>query len=251
MTDFDITHYVDESAFIDSDFKNGEEFYSLWYGTLEEKPDTEQELLMVQKEYLANRSQSAWKRMYEICQSYMASLIKKRLKNKKGFAPEEIDAFASEATISFMNQYKTRKDFEVGASFAGMMDKKVIEALYRGKNDPLERSLSLDATINDSSTKIEDILNSESLMYQQNKEIKSFECAFETFKEVLDELDEAVKFDDRLMVLFRLYFVLWLRHPRSRHAKRLFLEKFSKDYTTERILSRALLEMRNRLKCSA
>lgn len=255
MIDFNIKHYLSKDYeawdWKESDYeKKDDSFYDSFYGTIDEKPETEQEMFRLQDIYLRTKSQKAWQDLYDIAQSYMGSLIKKRLKNKKGFPADELENITTGATISFMNQYRTRKGFEIGASFAGMMDKKAMEALYSGKKDPIERSFSLDVTINDSQTKVQDLLSDEKFSdaYNDLHHTASIQDAIDIVDEVLDELDESLRYDPVLEVIVRLYVVLFFRRPKSRHAKRMFLETYAKSNQVERVINRTILEICTRLR---
>lgn len=249
--DFDINHYVkldvDEPCYEEKD----EAWKNQFYGDFESKPETEQQLLLLQDKYLRTRDPKLWEEMYNLCQKYMRSLLLKQLKNGKFMDPEEVEDRTTQATLSFMSQYKRRPDFEVGASFAGMMRFKVLEVL--GKK-PQDYQVSLNFNVNEEGTELVDILDSSKLKGGVNWQDYSPEKKFtgisikETISNVLSEFDEAIEYDPKLEVLARLYLTLYLRKPRSRHAKRVFLDRWAPDFRTERVLERVVLEVYNAIR---
>lgn len=61
MVDFDIKHYLIEEVEVEKDPHRFDNFY----GDIESKPETEQQLFALQKEYLENgRSQEVWAKMF-------------------------------------------------------------------------------------------------------------------------------------------------------------------------------------------
>lgn len=244
------------------------------YGKMEDKPKTEQQLFKLESNLFKYRKQfkkdiaqwklhplesecpvdksaAVWSQMLEIVFMYARSMILKRNKKKKMFTEmEDIEDKAIEAALLFMNQYNRREDFTVDASFAGALKYKIIEVLYGGKDD---YHLSLNSMISDSNnTELMDSLASkmhnfitpnaqtpeEYILTQSNKDVVS---------EVLDELDEVVGKDSRLAFLLRLYLVISLRCPKTRHIKRIFIEHWADDYKTEQVLESTILELHNRL----
>ncbi len=132
MVDFDIKHYLIEEVEVEKDPHR----FDCFYGEIEDKPETEQLLFTLQREYLENgRKQEVWAKMFEICWSYMQSLIKKRQTGGRFIEPDELDDKTTSATLAFMSQYLTKPEFEVGASFAGMMGWKIVEVMYKPSAD--------------------------------------------------------------------------------------------------------------------
>ena len=64
--------------------------------------------------------------------------------------------------------------------------------------------------------------------------------------EILDELDMEVGAKSKLAFLARLYLIINLRVPRTRHIKRLFIENWAQEYRVEQVLESTVLEVFNR-----
>lgn len=247
--DFDITHYVKPEKIVPYEDKD-DSWKEQFYGDFESKPETEQQLLILQDNYLRTRDSEVWNEMYEICQKYMRSLLLKQLKNGKFMDPEEVEDKTTQATLSFMSQYKRRPDFEVGASFAGMMRFKVLEVL--GKK-PQDYSVSLNFNVNEEGTELVEILDSDKIKSTSNFDTRPDKfldtvSINDIITDVLSQFDEAINYDPSLEVLARLYLTLYLRKPRSRHAKRVFLDRWAPDFRTEQVLERVVLEVYKSLK---
>lgn len=245
-----------------------------YYGTIEEKPPTEQALFALQKELFAKRKEykeaieewaknpegpkpvngasKVWSKMLEICFSYSKSMILKRNTGGKFMEPEDVDDKAIDTALAFMNQYLRREDFVVEASFAGLIKFKIIETLYKGRED---YHISLNQIISDDSkTELIDGLtdsNYQSILctnFGNPEEDVLKETPKEIIHEVLKELDEELGHDSVLAFKARLYLTIILRSPKTRHIKRLFLEHWADDYRTEQVLETTVLELHNRLK---
>ena len=189
MVDFDIKHYLNDDIETEKDPHRFDNFY----GDIEDKPDTERELFALQKEYLENgRSQEVWTKMFEICWSYMQSLIKKRQKGGKFIEKEELDDKTSSATLAFMSQYLTKPEFEVGASFAGMMGWKIVEVMYKPSADDKAISMSLEID-DDGKNTLEDLIAAEEVGGWKSPEDDVCRVdPIDIINEVLEELDEVV-----------------------------------------------------------
>ena len=115
------------------------------------KPPTEQECFAHQYDYFMadtpeDRSK-AWTALFDVLLSYSKSLILQKLKSKTFLEPEEVYEKALQATTAFLSCYIINYEFFVGASFAGYLNYKIIEVLYRPKNE--DKTLSLDFSFND------------------------------------------------------------------------------------------------------
>lgn len=250
MVDFDIKHYLNEDASFEYD---PDRFEGVFYGEFENKPETEQELLTLQAEYLKTRDQAIWQKMFGICWSYMKSLILQRIQKKaEGYKdPEIVDDRTTSATLAFMSQYLTRPDFEVGTSFAGMMKWKIVEVLYKDKNpkkkggEPISLSLEIS---DDGKATLEDLIAAEGPVYSPEDAICQ-RNSYEIIDEILKELDDTLDCENREYIrnIVRLYIVLCMRHPKNRHAKKMFLDKWAKNYKIEKLIDYVMLEIRNRL----
>lgn len=223
---------------------------------LEDKPETEQKLFIAQDNWLKTRSPESWEEMQSIIYIYAQSLVKKKLKNKKYLDPVEITDAASEATINFMLQYlrpmKNGGQFEIGRSFAVMLNFKVMEALY--KNKPEDQHYSLNSLINDDDkTELIDNLmrtNQASLhkaAYADNPEVLYTKSTLDDyFDEILEEFDSIVE-SAYIRTIARLYLILCLRRPRSRHAKENFKKIWAQDYKCRQAIELLNLEVYKRL----
>lgn len=249
MVDFNISHYLVE----DQDYEyDPHRFDGVFYGEFDGKPSTEQQLLTLQAQYLQTRDQNIWKEMFQICWEYMRSLILQRQKGRGFVEPEIIDDQTTSATLAFMSQYLTRPEFEVGASFAGMMKWKIIEVLYKGKNpkDKGGEPISLQMEISDDGkATLEDLVAADSNYTYDPEEAVIKRNSYEIIDEVLDELDETLDCKNAFYIstIVRLYILLCIRHPKNRHAKKMFIEKWSKEYKIEKLIDYVMLEIRNRL----
>lgn len=241
-----------------------------YYGSVDEKPDTEKELFYLQEELLNRRekyyreidewiqdtskpkpidtSVEPWSKMLTIIYNYAASLIKKKTTGKKYIEPDEISDKALEAAFKFMSAYNRKPNFAIGASFAGNLRWKVIEVMSEDKKISLNQPTSYDAQIELMDTLTEDtflnvggsrasIQNPEDFIIQQEEDILG---------EVLWELDEELGKGSKIAFLARLYLLINLRVPRTRHIKRLFLEHWASDYKVEQVLESTVLEVFNR-----
>lgn len=241
-----------------------------YYGSLDKKPATEQELFLLQEEFLNRRddydrkvqewikdtskpkpvdtSLEIWSKMLAIIYNYAASLIKKRNTGKRYIEPDDIADKAFEAAFKFMSAYNRRPDFAIGASFAGNLMWKVLEATSEDKKISLNQPTSYDAQIELIDTLQEDdfthigglkniSLNPEDIYITNNENI---------IGEILEELDQEVGKSSKLAFLARLYLLINLRVPRTRHIKRLFLENWAQEYKVEQVLESTVLEVFNR-----
>ena len=251
MVDFDIKHYLEPEEDIDID-KRTQELREQFYGDMSEKPETEQELFALQEQYLKTRDHKIWVKMFEVAFPYIKSLILKKKKEEersKWEESDEIAAKASTATFLFLSQYLKKPQFEVGASFAGMINGKILEVLYGGTHD---FDVSLNSKINDDGDEIIDIFQLEGTEEEPYSPTSQFDkiTIEEIIDDVFDEMDEVIDYDLRLEMLARLYVLLYFRKPKSRHAKKIFLSRNCKNQKEEDFLERVILEIHNRLKNS-
>lgn len=249
MVDFNIEHYLEPELEIDTD-KRTQELREQFYGDMSEKPETEQCLFSLQEQYLKTRDHRIWIKMFEVAFPYIKSLILKKKKEEeraKWEESDEITSKASTATFLFLSQYLKKPQFEVGASFAGMINGKILEVLYGGTHD---FDVSLNSKINDDGDEILDIFQIEGTDDEYYNPLSQFEktSVEEIIDAVFNEMDEVVDYDLRLEALARLYVLLYFRKPKSRHAKKVFLLKNCKNQKEEDFLERVILEIHNRLK---
>lgn len=256
-----------------------------FYGTVNEKPPTEQELFALQtklflqreeykKEYAEyskdleiaikqgkclnrpapiDHSVDTWSEMLEIMYQYTRSCILKRNTKKKFMEPEDVTDKAISAALAFMSQYNKNPNFYVGASFAGMVKWKIVEALYKYQSEDDHLSLS-QVVSDDGSKEIGD-----NMTYEDNA---IMDCGSEyaspedkvilmsngtIFDSVIRELDQVIGHESQNAFITRLYLLIILRGPRTRHSKRLFLERWASTHQTEQLLEASLLELHQRM----
>ena len=117
-----------------------------------------------------------------------------------------------------MSQYLYRPDFFVGVSFAGMMNGKVLETLY--KQLPDDDNFSLNETVGDTDHEFNDM--QEVTMVSLFKEIPLPEDCLnkvsitKILHELLEEFDSQVK-NERIKLKLRFYLFILLRKPRNKH----------------------------------
>ena len=249
--DFDIKHYlnVQEDDLSEEEKAAEENWKDQFYGEVSDKPETEQKLFALQAQYLKTRDHNVWVQMFDVCYPYMRSLLLKRNIGHSFMEEDEVDSKASSATLKFMSQYLRNPKFEVGASFAGMMGWKIVEEIYGNSDD--DNCISLNSHINEDGDELLDVVPVENALFHSNKtpeELAEEVPIKETLDNVLKEFDKEIDYDLRLEMLVRLYILQFLKKPRSRHAKRVFLNTFTKNYKEADILERAVLEFYNRLR---
>ena len=223
-----------------------------WYGNLEDKPQIEQNLQALQKEYYSTNDykekQKIWSEMFVLTQVYAKSLIMKRMKGIRYESPEDIDDKANQTALSFMSQYCYRKGFKCGASFAGMISPKILESLYGYSKE--DQNISLNKTIGSSNKELADAQEFFGFrpLYEQRDGIDDVLSVSlkEIFDQLLLEFDKEVEEESRRFKL-RAYLEILLRKPRNKHSKLLFLKNFcdKKDLDLIRLFE---LELYNRLQ---
>lgn len=228
-----------------------------WYGEMEEKPEIEKSLFRLQHEYYNPKNPDktkTWSEMLEVCQSYARSLILKRIKGHNYVEPDIVWDKATNAALQFMCQYINRPGFHTGASFAGMLQWKVVEALY--KDWPEESHLSLNSLIGDSKNDLEsmqDSANLESVFgnnYSNPGDFVNDSDLQEVIHELLQDFDEGVEKDEKYGLLSRIYLLISLKKPKNKHSKGMFLKRWAGDYKTKKLLDKMMLEFRTRLEDS-
>lgn len=244
MIDFDIKHYLIEETEVEKDPHRFDDFY----GEIESKPETEQQMFALQDQYINHgRDQAVWSQMFELCWSYMQSLIKKRLASAgKYMEPEELDDKTTAATLAFMSQYLTKPEFEVGASFAGMMKWKIIEVMYKPSAD--DKAISMSTEIDDDGKNtLEDLIAAEDAGCWCSPEDEVCRASpIDVINQVLKELDATLN-DFYLETVVRGYLLLCMKHPKNRHSKRMFLNRWAQSPRVEKLIEYVMLEVHNRL----
>lgn len=240
-----------------------------YYGTVKEKPDTEKELFDLQDKLFEKREEydkavaewikdtskpkpidhsvEPWTKMFFLIYNYASSLVKKATKGKKFIEPDEISDKAMDATYKFMSTYNRRPDFAIGASFAGNLRFKVQEVTQEKVTVSLNSPSSYDAQL-----ELLDTLEEESFTHvggsrnlMRSPEDLYIEDSTDTLSEVLQELDAEVGANSKIAFLTRLYLLINLRVPKTRHIRRLFMENWA-DSRIEKVLESTILEIYNR-----
>lgn len=243
MIDFNINHFLVEEKELVKDPHRFDNFY----GTIDEKPASERLLFGMQDQYLNHgRDPKVWSQMFEICWSYIQSIIKKRQRGKNFIEPDVLHDMTTNATLAFMSQYLTKPEFEVGASFAGMMTWKIVEVMYKPSAD--DRSISLDMAIDDDEKHTLNDLIADKNYFSSPEESTFSEDGILTVLQTLNEATDAINNDFYKSILLNAYMLLCLKHPKNRHSKRMFLSKWAADYKTERFIEYTMLEVQKRLE---
>jgi hypothetical protein len=150
-----------------------------------------------------------------------------------------------------MSQYLNRPGFHVGASFAGMLQWKVVEGLYKDWDE--EKHESLNSIIGDSGNEMESQsikMGMERVFGDDYEDPEDWINTFtikEKILELLEDLDEGCDYDTRYSLLGRVWLVINLKKPKNKHCRGMFLKKWASDYKTKKILEREMLSLRRRL----
>ena len=193
---------------------------------LESKPVSEQQAFAYQTKWLQTKDPKVWEEWTALMFSYTRSLVLKKLTRKKYLEPDEIDDITADAVFNFMAQYlkptKTGGQFEVGASFAGMVNFKILEALYRGKDD--NHTLSLDVAITDENKTLAD--------FAKPLQVESTSDSFldynlsDVVEDLLYEIDKKYSNNVYFASVLKLYVNLILKCPKQAAAKNKFIALF-------------------------
>lgn len=193
---------------------------------LESKPISEQKAFAYQTKWLQTKDPKVWEEWTALMFSYTRSLVLKKLTRKKYLEPDEIDDITADAVFNFMAQYlkptKTGGQFEVGASFAGMVNFKILEALYRGKDD--SHILSLDATVTDEDKTLADF--AKPLQVESTNENFLDYDLTDIIKDLITKIDEKYGSDAYLASVLKLYVNLIIKCPKQAATKNKFIAMF-------------------------
>lgn len=107
-----------------------------------DKPKTERVLFELQEEYLKTRNDKILLEMFEIIEKYTASLIKKKCINKFTLSASEISEKAFTAATLLLEQYLHKPEFLIDDSFAGYLNWKIREVLWKYADDEMNESLN-------------------------------------------------------------------------------------------------------------
>ncbi len=108
------------------------------------KPDELDRDPEVLKAHLKNIDTSTKDQLFFVIKDYVGSLLKKKIKNSNFYlAPDDFEEKVYQATFNWFNQYMS-SPYKIDGSWAGQLNWKIIEALYRYKD---ERFDSLDRMV--------------------------------------------------------------------------------------------------------
>jgi hypothetical protein len=216
------------------------------------KPDTEQQLFVLQLIYSTTHDEAIWQKFYLVLYNYVNSLILQLNVGRTFVDGETINQKTSLATSKFIENYKKDPNFSIQASFAGHLKYKAMEVLWGTKKEDVH--LSLNSLIGDSTKELED--GAEALNFQQLgsgyvqdslsiEDEFTKENAYDKVEEMLKEFDEVIK-NPKLRVLLRFYLLIEMRGPKTKHVRDFFYDNYLK--TREKILFKTVrLEFYNRI----
>jgi hypothetical protein len=214
----DIIDYRNKVKKVKIDLNNSQNLWAI----SDKRPQIEKDLTIIQRKYFKEKDPAKkhilWQDMFVLIKKYARSLILKKKKGGKYTDPEIIEDQSIQVALVFMSQYLYRPDFFVGVSFAGMMNGKVLETLY--KQLPDDDNFSLNETINDSEHEFEDI--QDTIMESIFREMPlPEECLYKVsitdiVHELLKEFDSLVK-DEKVKLKLRFYIFILLKKPRNKH----------------------------------
>jgi len=226
-----------------------------WYGDVSDKPEIEQKLFALQSQFYdpknEKRKNAIWSEMLGHVQSYARSLVLKRIKGNKFIEPEIVWDKSTHIALQFMAQYMNRPGFHVGASFAGMLQWKVVEGLYKDWNE--ERHESLNTLIGDTGNDLESMqakVGMEKIFgddYENPGDFIGRKTVNERVSELFEDLDAGCDDDPRYSLLGRVWFSINLRKPKNKHCRGMFMKRWASDYKTKKILEREMLSFKRRL----
>jgi hypothetical protein len=206
-----------------------------WYGDINDRPEIEQQLQELQyrfyKETDKARKQDVWSEMFVVVQKYSRSLILKKRKGKKYLEPDEVEDRATQTALAFMSQYIYRPGFHCGASFAGMINPKVVETLYKYNKE--DHNLPLSMVLGDTNLELEDMQEKANFKPLYDNIIGepgaflNYSDLKDVINELLQEADAEVD-NEQYRFKIRAYLQILLRKPRNKHALPVFRRSCSK-----------------------
>ena len=217
------------------------------------KPPTEVALGEMQEKLLQDPERKVPEEYFFLLKAYARSITLKKIKTKQIFLPpERVDEIATEATILMLSQYK-KPGWRVDASFHGVLQWKVVEAMYGDASEDITTSLNL--VIGDNANQeVADIfkkLGAVPPWLDENPEydpanllMKSIDISMDEIHSVIKEAEEVLPY--HMMLLFYAYLLLRMRRPKTRLTFPSF-KKFFLDSKTEDVFDILLLEIRNRI----
>jgi hypothetical protein len=183
-------------------------------------------------------------------------MVLKRRRGQQFVEEDIINDQATQIALVFMRQYLINEDFRVKGSFYGMIQSKVVEVLY--KKNPDEQILSLNTNYGDSDSNLEMGDSPERVhftnVFCSNDNYTNPEAFINAvdehtlITEILDDLNNTEGISDYLILIVHLYLILFLRKPKNRHSKKLFIQQWCKTYQQEQVVNLVIMELRNRYK---
>jgi hypothetical protein len=221
----DLIDYKTKTKKVKVDLNNSQ---NLWTVS-DKKPQIEKDLTEVQRKYFKekdeNKKHLLWQEMFSLVQKYGRSLILKKKKGGRFVDPETIEDQSIQVALAFMSQYIYRPEFHVEVSFAGMMNGKVLETLY--KQLPDDDNESINETMGDSTNEFEDIQDTamESVFREMPlpEDVLNKVSITKVIYDLFEEFDEQVT-DLKIKLKLRFYIFILLRKPRNKHIFPTFLK---------------------------
>jgi hypothetical protein len=226
---------------------------TVWYGDINDRPEIEQQLQELQSQFYKTedkvQKQNIWSDMFVLTQKYSKSLVLKKNKGNKYVDPDEIEDRATQTALAFMSQYIYRPGFHCGASFAGMINPKVLETLYKYNKE--DHNFSLNSLLGDTNLELEDIqekANFKPLYENAIGEPGAF--IYQTdLKEVIGDLfrevDSEIKSEAKRFKI-RMFLQILLRKSKNKHSKPTF-QKYICDKKDLDLINLFEMELRERL----
>jgi hypothetical protein len=226
-----------------------------WTGEMEDKPQIEQTLFRLQAAFYDPKNEKTrmkiWSEMLGHIQAYAKSLVLKRVKGHKYVEPEIIWDKSTHIALQFMAQYMNRPGFHVGASFAGMLQWKVVEGLYKDWDE--EQHESLNSIIGDTNNEMESMWSKMGMEpvfgeeYEDPGDFIEASSLHDKVGELLEDLDVGCEGDPVYGMLGRIWLTINIRKPKNKHCRGMFLKRWANDYKTKKILEREMLSLKRRL----
>lgn len=189
----------------------------------DKRPQIEKDLTALQRKYFeeknAAKKHKYWQDMFLLVQKYGRSLILKKNKGGRYVQPDQVEDQSIQVALAFMSQYLYRPDFHVAVSFAGMMNGKVMESLF--KQLPDDQNWSLNETIGDTENEFEDITKTNEMTSIFREMPLPDEVLFhvsisEELNKLFREFDSLVK-SELIRLKLRFYIHIFLRKPKNKH----------------------------------
>jgi hypothetical protein len=225
----------------------------VWYGDINNRPEIEQQLQNLQTQFYKtdnkDQKQKIWSEMFVLVQKYSKSLVLKKNKGNKYVDPEEIEDRATQTALAFMSQYIYRPGFHCGASFAGMINPKVLETLYKYNKE--DHNFSLNSLLGDTNLELEDIqeranfkplydnIIGEPGAFLYKTDLK------EVVRDLLKEIDSEIISEAKRFKI-RMFLQILLRKSKNKHSRPTF-QKYICDKKDLDLINLFEMELRDRL----